>query len=94
MPGSTDRPVFNDESGVRAWLFQWGGRGLVALGVAAVLAVGLALNTHVSLPGLDGSRVSDGIRRLLGTEQSSPITTTPPIGRVDAESLCARECRS
>ena len=48
-----NRPVFYDDSGVRAVAVQWTGRATCLLGVLVCLAVAATLGTHVSLPGLD-----------------------------------------
>jgi hypothetical protein len=72
------RPVFLDQSGIRALVFQWGGRGGVVVSLTLLVAVGLTLGTHISLPGLDQLRSSDAIHRLFRTNHpdagASPTT--------------------
>ncbi len=50
---STDKPVFSDDSGVRATVLKW---GVWAICLSAVLlgsALVVTLRTHVPLPGMD-----------------------------------------
>jgi hypothetical protein len=63
-----DRPVFTDETGLRAALVQWGGRGGCLLGALLCTALLLTLQTHVSLPSLQGALLSssEGLRPTRG----------------------------
>jgi hypothetical protein len=70
------RPIFADDSGIRAITFQWVGRGMVVLGLSLVVALGLTLGAHVSLPGLDPLRSSDAVRRMFGGNGAEMSTTT------------------
>src|SRR5215218_3276905 len=50
---STDKPVFSDDSGIRAAVLKW---GVWAVCLTAILLGGalvLTLRTHVPLPGVD-----------------------------------------
>jgi hypothetical protein len=48
------KPVFSDDSGHRAAVLRWTGRGICLIGVLLCAALGLTLRAHVSVPGLEG----------------------------------------
>jgi hypothetical protein len=48
-----DRPVFTDETGRRAEVLQWGGRGFCLVGAVLCAALAVTLQTHVFLPSLE-----------------------------------------
>jgi hypothetical protein len=50
-----DRPVFTDESGRRAEVFQWGGRGFCLMGAVLCAALAVTLQTRVFLPSLENA---------------------------------------
>jgi len=52
-PPASRTPVFTDESGRRASVFQWVARGVCACFVLVAGAVAFTLTTQVPLPGLD-----------------------------------------
>jgi hypothetical protein len=64
-PGPYDgKPVFSDDSGRRAAVLRWTGRGICLIGVLLCAALGLTLRAHVSVPGLEGLfGSSTGIRQ-------------------------------
>jgi hypothetical protein len=58
------KPVFSDDSGRRAAVLRWTGRGICLIGVLLFAALGLTLRAHVSVPGLEGLfGSSTGIRQ-------------------------------
>ena len=79
MSSMTGPAVFNDDSGRRAKVFQWGARGFVFLGLSLVTAVGLTLGTQVSLPGLDQLPRLDPIHRLVGSGQPGPVVPSAAL---------------
>jgi hypothetical protein len=48
-----DTPVFTDETGRRAEVLQWGGRGFCLMAAVLCAALALTLQTHVFLPSLE-----------------------------------------
>jgi hypothetical protein len=48
-----DRPVFTDETGRRAEVLKWGGRGFCLMGAVLCAALAVTLQTHVFLPSLE-----------------------------------------
>ena len=48
-----DRPVFTDETGRRAEVLQWGGRGFCLMAALLCTALAVTLQTHVFLPSLE-----------------------------------------
>ena len=49
---STDRPIFSDDSGVRAAVLRWGIWAICAMTVMVGGALVLTLRTHVAVPGV------------------------------------------
>lgn len=50
---STDKPVFSDDSGIRAAVLKWGVWAICLIAVLLGGALVLTLRTHVALPGVD-----------------------------------------
>jgi cytoskeletal protein RodZ len=50
---STDKPVFSDDSGVRATVLKWGVWAICLSAVLLGTALVVTLRTHVPLPGMD-----------------------------------------
>ena len=48
-----DRPVFTDDTGRRAEVLQWGGRGFCLMGAVLCAALAVTLQTHILLPSLE-----------------------------------------
>ena len=53
---STDKPVFSDDSGIRAAVLKWGVWAICLIAVLLGGALVLTLRTHVALPGWIGCR--------------------------------------
>jgi cytoskeletal protein RodZ len=49
----TDKPVFSDDSGIRAAVLKWGVWAICLIAVLLGGALVLTLRTHVALPGVD-----------------------------------------
>jgi hypothetical protein len=50
---STDKPVFSDDSGIRAAVLKWGVWAICLVAVLLGGALVLTLRTHIALPGVD-----------------------------------------
>jgi hypothetical protein len=50
---STDKPVFSDDSGIRAAVLKWGVSAVCLMAILLGGALVLTLRTHVPLPGMD-----------------------------------------
>jgi cytoskeletal protein RodZ len=77
---STDKPVFSDDSGVRAAALKWGVWAICFIAVLLGGSLVLILRTHVPLPGLDPLQPSRGqIEAVPATEESTSQPYQPSI---------------
>jgi cytoskeletal protein RodZ len=80
---STDKPVFSDDSGIRAAVLKGGVWAICLIAVLLVSALVLALRTHVPLPGVDGQMPPSSGQLERGavwpTEESSIQAPQPSI---------------
>ena len=53
LASQLDRPVFTDDTGRRAEVLQWGGRGFCLMGAVLCAALAVTLQTHILLPSLE-----------------------------------------
>jgi hypothetical protein len=79
------RPVFSDDSGRRAAVARWAGRGVCLVGILLFAALGLTLRAHVSVPGLE--------RALFGSSDKIPRATTVPSDPSSASAARRTELR-
>jgi hypothetical protein len=63
-----DRPAFTDDTGRRAGVLQWGGRGFCLMGAVLCAALAVTLQAHVLLPSLEKAFLgsSEGLTRAGG----------------------------
>jgi cytoskeletal protein RodZ len=80
---STERPIFSDESGVRAAVLKWGVWAICLIAVVLGSALVLTLRTHVPLPAVDRllppSRAEIEREAGLPTEELSSQPVEPSI---------------
>jgi hypothetical protein len=82
-----DQPVFTDETGRRAEVLQWGGRGFCLMGAVLCAALAVTLQTHVFLPSLEKAFLgsSEGLRPAAGIADT-PISGVAPRTELRGES--------
>jgi hypothetical protein len=82
-----DRPVFTDDTGRRAELLQWGGRGFCLMGAVLCAALAVTLQTHVFLPSLEKAFLgsSEGRTPAAGISDT-PISGVAPRTELRGES--------
>jgi hypothetical protein len=71
-----DRPVFTDETGRRAEVLKWGGRGFCLMGAVLCAALAVTLQTHVFLPSLEKTFLGSSE----GLTPAAEIADTPISG--------------
>jgi hypothetical protein len=74
-----NKPVFYDDSGVRAVAMQWTGRTTCLLGALVCLGVAATLGAHVTLPGLERLNRVAGVSQPSGPSRSAerPVAIEP-----------------
>jgi hypothetical protein len=71
-----DRPVFTDDTGRRAEVLQWGGRGFCLMCAVLCAALAVTLQTRVFLPSLEKAFLGSGE----GHKPAAGISDTPTSG--------------
>jgi hypothetical protein len=82
-----DLPVFTDETGRRAEVLQWGGRGFCLIGAVLCVALAVTLQTHVFLPSLEKALLgsSEGLTPAVGISDT-PVSGIAPGTELRGES--------
>jgi cytoskeletal protein RodZ len=75
---STDKPVFSDDSGIRAAVLKWGVWAICLIAVLLGGALVLTLRTHVALPGEDRLPPSGGQIERAAVSPPEESSSQPP----------------
>ena len=88
-PPQPGTPVFTDDSGRRAVVLQWIGRGLCALGVVLAAALTVIMRVQVPLPGQDGwlLRSSGGAPHPAPLPSNSSVASATPSAETSRTDL-------